>query len=118
MPFYATDDIDRFVRPAAATDDVLDLRGMATPVAIDCLSRMLERCRFAPSRRLLVRIDPATATSGETLFLPVGRRLLEARRQGWVERFHPLPADAGGGFWVSLRGRSQAMDVPGSGADR
>ena len=116
MPFYETDDIDRFVRPASATDDVWELRGMAPATAIAFLSQMLERCRGGSSRRVLVRIDPATATSGETLFLPVGRRLLEARRQGLVEQFHPLPA--AGGFWVALRGPSQAMDVPDSGADR
>ena len=35
---------------------------------------------------------PATATSGEALFLPIGQQLLEAN---------------GGGFYVELPGRSQ-----------
>jgi hypothetical protein len=72
----------------------------------------LEKRRSPQPRTVVIRIDPATAVSGETLFLPVGRQLLDARRRGLVMRFHPLPMSDGGGFHVELPG------YPGVGTER
>ena len=70
--------------------------------ARSAISQMLERVRPDALTSMVVRIDPATATSGETLFLPVGRQLLEARKRGLITGFQPLPEADGGGFYVEL----------------
>lgn len=101
MPFYETDALERFVGAGGETDLTLDLRGLEPAAALTHLTETLRRGTVA-GRRLWLRIDPATPTSGETLFLPVGRTLLAARRQGLVVQFHPLPAASGGGFRVQL----------------
>lgn len=76
------------------------------------ISTFLEWRRSLQPTTVVIRLDPATAVSGETLFLPVGRQLLDARRRGLVERFHPLPLADGGGFYVEVPG------YPGRGAEQ
>jgi hypothetical protein len=79
-----------------------DLRGVSAKHARMAICQMLERPHLGDSTSVVIPIDQATATSGETLFLPVGRHLLEARRRGLVTRFHSLPQTGGGGFYVEL----------------
>jgi hypothetical protein len=94
----------------ADAESVIDLRGVSRQRALTSIKEMLERSRFAEGKSVAVLIDPASPTSGETLFQPVGRLLLEARRKGWVERLTPLPARDGAGFYVALAGRPDNGD--------
>lgn len=91
----------------ADADAVLDLRGVSREKAEASLTDMLQRSRFAARKSVAVLIDPATPTSGETLFQPVGRLLLDARKRGWIERLHPLPMRDGAGFYVALAGKPE-----------
>lgn len=92
----------------------LDLVGLDGPHAQESVSRMLERSRFRASRSIIVRLEPATPGGGETLFQPIGRQLLEARRTGILIKLSPLPtAD---GFYVMTLGRESDEDGP-EGAD-
>lgn len=83
----------------------LDLRGLDLPHARASIERMVERSRFGPGKTVLIRLDPATPTSGETLFQPIGRLLLGMMRRYLVRRCNPLAADQGAGFRVELTGR-------------
>ena len=105
MPLFEPDSIRALVGDRANGEHTLDLRGVCLSHARLAISQMLEQRLLDGLTSVAVRIDPATATSGETLFLPIGRQLLEARKRGLITRFHPLPQADGGGFYVELPGR-------------
>ncbi len=86
---------------------VLDLRGAPLPKAEASLNDMLQRSRFAKGKTVAIRLDPPPEGGGETLFQPVGRLLLDAKRRGWVDRLQTLPAMDGLGFYVALAGKPQ-----------
>jgi len=86
---------------------VLDLRGASKEKATASLQDMLERSRFAHGKTVAILLDPPPAGGGETLFQPVGRALLEAKKRGWIERLQTLPAQDGLGFYVGLAGRPE-----------
>ena len=107
MPHFDHDQIRELVGDQASADYELDLRGLTEAEARIAIERMLEDQGFVETTTVVIRIDPATPTSGETLFLPVGRQLLDARRRELVRRFTPLPEADGGGFHVELPGRPE-----------
>jgi hypothetical protein len=83
---------------------VLDLRGASPAQAEASIKDMLERSRFGAGKTVAIRLDPPPEGGGETLFQPVGRLLLEAKRRGWIERLQTLPAADGLGFYLALAG--------------
>lgn len=89
---------------------VLDLRGATAEQAAASLQDMLERSRFAAAKSVAIRLDPPPAGGGETLFQPIGRALLEAKKRGWIERLHTLPAHDGLGFYVALAGKPERAE--------
>lgn len=91
-------------------ESVLDLRGAPLAQAEASLKDMLERSRFAKGKTVAIRLDPPPEGGGETLFQPVGRQLLDAKRRGWVERLQTLPAGDGLGFYVALAGKPQRAE--------
>ena len=94
----------------ADADAVLDLRGASADRAAASLREMLERSRFAQARAVAIRLDPPPSGGGETLFQPVGRALLEAKKRGWIDRLQTLPASDGLGFYVGLSGRPERSE--------
>lgn len=112
MPLYDPDSIRALVGNLADGEQTLDLRGASLSHARWAVSRILEQGRSADGTSVVIRIDPATPTSGETHFLPLGRQLLEARKRGLITRFHPLPEADGGGFYVELPGRRRNEETP------
>ncbi|MEH3145835.1 MAG: hypothetical protein PGN34_10910 [Methylobacterium frigidaeris] len=84
---------------------VLDLRLADRTKAEASLTDMLERSRFAKGKTVAVRLAAPFPGGGETLFQPIGRLLLEAKRRGWIERLQTLPAQDGLGFYVALAGK-------------
>ena len=84
---------------------VLDLRGASPTQAEASVKDMLERSRFGAGKTVAIRLDPPREGGGETLFQPVGRLLLDAKRRGWIERLQTLPAQDGLGFYVALAGK-------------
>jgi len=103
MPIFDPATLARLHGTASAADRELDLRGASAALAHAAIERALVETSTEPSS-LLIRISPATPTSGETLFQPVARQLLAARRAGLVLSFAPLPPEAGAGFHVQLPG--------------
>jgi len=115
MPFMKGEDIRRLTGFRHTAEYELDLCGIDLAHARASVERMLERSRFRRPRSVVVRFDPAGPTSGETLFQPIGRMLLEAMRAGVVARCSPLP-EGRAGFWVQLTGKPDADDE-GAAAD-
>ncbi|MEM9386655.1 MAG: hypothetical protein AAGA68_16470 [Pseudomonadota bacterium] len=107
MPMFDHETVRALVGNLANGEHTLDLRGVPLLTARAAITQMLEQRQPEALTSVVIRIDPATATSGETLFLPVGQQLLQARRQGLITRFHPLPEADGGGFYAELPGRAQ-----------
>jgi len=102
MPFLDPEQARHLLGELPEAEAVLDLRGLARGAALDRLKRLVEE-RVAPApRSYAVRIDPPAPGGGETLFQPVGRYLLDARRQGRIVRFAPLAEPPGGGYFVDL----------------
>lgn len=92
---------------------VLDLREASREAAEASLRDLLERSRFGPRRSVAIRISPPPSGGGETLFQPVGRLLLAARKRGWIERLQTLPAHDGIGFYVQLAGKPASGGAQG-----
>lgn len=112
LPDPETRRLTRLLAREGAADYELDLTGLDLLHALASIDRMVERQRFREEpRTVAVRLDPATESSGETLFQPVGRHLLGLMKRDLVERCTPRPNSDGGGFVVELPGR------PGDGGE-
>ena len=88
-------------------ESVLDLRGASLDQAKASIQDMLERSRFAQTKSVAIRLSPPPEGGGETLFQPVGKALLEAKKRGWIDRLQTLPTDDGLGFYVALAGKPE-----------
>ena len=88
-------------------ESVLDLRAASREKAAASIQDMLERSRFSPSKAVAIRLDPPPEGGGETLFQPVGKALLEAKKRGWIDRLQTLPVQDGLGFYVVLAGKPE-----------
>lgn len=86
---------------------VLDLRGASREQAAASIQDMLERSRFGQAKAVAIRLAPPPEGGGETLFQPIGKALLEAKKRGWIERLQTLPAQDGLGFYVVLAGKPE-----------
>ncbi|CAA2103843.1 MULTISPECIES: hypothetical protein [Methylobacterium] len=108
MPHFEDFYADKLRGSLGVTDaeSVLDLRGTNRPTAEASLNDMLERSRFGKGKTVAIRFDPPPEGGGETLFQPVGRLLLDAKRKGIVDRLQTLPAGDGLGFYVALAGKT------------
>ncbi len=95
--------LDRLEAPVLPVDVEVDLRGVERKRALRILRRTIEDGRYGAPERMRIRIDTAVHGAGETLFLPVGRMLLEARRRGIATRLL-LASGHGSGFYICLRG--------------
>jgi len=85
-------------------DEVVDLRGLKAGQAMAELERALAFPRRAGTR-VAVLIEPARPGGGETLFQPLGRRIVAARRQGLVIAARPIPpGEEAGGFVIEMAG--------------
>lgn len=99
----------------AGPDDAeyhLDLDGLDPAHATESVRQMLERNRFRPSRTILVTVGDPTPGGGGSLFQPIGRQLLDARRSGAVAAMKPITSDHGPGYWIRTAGKE---DVPPEG---
>jgi hypothetical protein len=98
MPFFDDNPLAGLAFQAETAQAELDLRGLSREEAMQALESLLHEPRRAQS--YLVRFDPAGGDGRETLFLPAGRRLLEARREGLLARC--LPTTDGAGYYIAF----------------
>ncbi len=95
--------LTRLLESGVEADYELDLRGLDLPHGLASIDRMVERQRFrGESRSVFVTLDPATPDSGETLFQPVGRHLLDLMRHHLVAQCKPQVGEEASGFLVLL----------------
>ena len=106
--FYA--DKLRGALGVADAQSVLDLRDASREKAAASIQDMLERSRFAEAKSVAIRLSPPPEGGGETLFQPIGKALLEARKRGWIGRLQTLPAADGLGFYVTLAGKPERAE--------
>lgn len=78
----------------------LDLRGLQAQDALDRLELLIRIGREQGVRSLWVRLDQEAASGGPALFVPVGRKLIQAWRRGDIVHCRPLSAAEGGGYYV------------------
>jgi hypothetical protein len=99
----ATRRLTRLLDRQGAADYELDLTGLDLAHAVASVDRMVERQRFRDvGRSVVLRIDPATPDSGETLFGRLGRHLLDLKRRGLIASLAPLDPAHGAGFNLTL----------------
>jgi hypothetical protein len=100
MPHFAGNPLEKLkLRPGDA-DTTLDLRGMPRQAALEQLEQLLTAGPSAATGTCHIRFDPAAGDGRETLFQPVGRRLLQARRDGVLANC--LPLSDGAGYFISF----------------
>ncbi|MCC5793280.1 MAG: hypothetical protein JJT85_00915 [Chromatiales bacterium] len=83
-------------------DTALDLRGLSSGQALEAVVSLLESAKAQSAVSTLVVVDHAGENTGETPFLPVGRRLLEARRRGIIADLKTVYSDTATGFLIRM----------------
>lgn len=96
MPFFTENPLEKLAFQAEDAQGVLDLSGLPPAEAMQAVESLLGMPGGSDS--YLIRFEPAGGDGRETLFLPLGRRLLEARRAGRLSRC--LPAADGAGYFI------------------
>jgi hypothetical protein len=98
MPFFDENPLQQLAFQPGDADAELDLRGMLHQQAMQRVEQLLDD-PGVPKTYLLV-FDAAASDGRETLFLPLGRRLLQARRNGVLARC--LPASQGNAYFIEF----------------
>lgn len=98
MPFFDENPLHKLAFQADDAERLLDLRGIADGAALQQVETLLEN--GIPAQTCLIQFDPAGTEGRETLFLPLGRRLLQARRDGILARC--LPAADGAAYFIAF----------------
>jgi hypothetical protein len=101
MPYFEDNPLEKLAMQAADAEAVLDLRGMRSEQAMRAVEELLRS--GGSVKTYLLRFDPATDDGRETLFQPIGRRLLRARREGHLSRC--LPGADGAGYFIAFAHR-------------
>lgn len=102
--------LDGLVAGPDDADYHLDLAGLDLPHAAESVRLMLERNRFRRPRAILVTVGAPQPGGGESLFQPIGRQLLDARRGGQVAAMKPITSDHGPGYWIRTVGKEDAAE--------
>lgn len=103
MPLLDPDQARHLLGQAPTAEAELDLRGLPLEGALGRLRVLVDDPVLPGPRSYAVRIDPPVPGGGESLFKPVGRFLLDARRRNRIGRFMPLSEPPGGGYFVEIR---------------
>lgn len=110
---FADRRLKRLLDRHGEADYELDLTGLDLAHAVGSVDRMVERQRFRDvGRSVLIRIDPATPDSGETLFGTLGRHLLDLKRRGLIATLAPLDPARGAGFNLTLPAGKESPSNP------
>ena len=102
MPHFATNPLKTLGRQAAEAEAELDLRGLSVADALASVDRLISDPSADKPRSYRLCFDPASGDGTETLFQPLGRHLLQARRAGQLQSCLPLPD--GNGYYIELAG--------------
>ncbi len=81
----------------------LDLSDMEKDDALKMLNKTLNECKRSKTTSLYVCFNPATASSGETLFQPVMRTLKVEKWNDYINHASPLLTSDKGGVFVVFK---------------
>ncbi len=98
MPHFPSNPLENLALAPGAVDRTLELADDAPEAALAAVDAALADA--AAGETLLFRFPPPAGDGRETLFQPLGRHLLAARRAGRIARC--LPAADGAGYVVTL----------------
>lgn len=98
MPYFDENPLAKLALQPGAAAAELDLQGLSSNDAMQQVERLLLAADRPAS--VLIRFDAAANDGRETLFLPLGRRLLAARRDGLLKSC--LPTADGNAYYVRL----------------
>lgn len=98
MPFFNENPLQQLAFQPGDADAVVDLRGMLHEQAMQRVERLLDDPGVP--KTYLLQFDAASSDGRETLFLPLGRRLLQARRDGVLTRC--LPIADGNAYFIAF----------------
>jgi hypothetical protein len=96
MPYFDDNPLEQLAFQAGDAEALLDLQGLSAEQAMQAVEKLL--LEPASAKSFLIRFDAAGDDGRETLFQPLGRRLLQARREGRLNRC--LPASDGAGYFI------------------
>ncbi|MBT8429266.1 MAG: hypothetical protein KJN79_05075 [Gammaproteobacteria bacterium] len=96
MPYFDDNPLEKLAFQAGDAEALLDLQGLPAEQAMQAVERLLSEPASAKS--FLIRFDAAADDGRETLFQPLGRRLLQARREGRLNRC--LPSADGAAYFI------------------
>ena len=100
MPFFEPDEARKMLADTSVTEDVLDLRGLSRMDALRRLDTAINAPPDGKSRSLLIRLESPEEAGGETLFQPIGQRLLKAKRRSLIDRVLTVQQPGGGGGYL------------------
>jgi len=88
MPVFESNPLEKLSFASSDADETVDLRNLAHDLALSQVEELINSA--PPGRRYLLRFLPATGDGRETLFRPLGRQLLAARREGRLASCLPV----------------------------
>lgn len=100
MPHFDADPLQNLALQAGKADADLDLRGLSMTDAMARVEALLSADSASAPRSYRILFDGPRGDGTETLFQPLGRRLLAARREGVLQSCLPLPD--GNAYYVLL----------------
>lgn len=98
MPHFPSNPLENLAIDPGELDRVVDLQTEDPAAALSEVDALIDQA--TAGERLLLRFPPPAGDGRETLFQPLGRHLLQARREGRLARC--LPAADGAGYIVVL----------------
>lgn len=96
MPYFDDNPLQHLAFATGDAQATLNLRGMPPTQAMQAVEALLDAAPAGVS--YLIQFDPPADDGRETLFGPLGRRLLAARREGALRRC--LPAADGAAYFI------------------
>lgn len=100
MPHFDSNPLEGLALQPGQAEAELDLRGITSQIALARVATLLDHTPGEGPRSYVLRFDAARGDGVETLFQPLGRLLLQARRDGRLQSCLPLPD--GAGYFIRL----------------
>lgn len=100
MPSFDDNPLQHLALLSADAEVTLDLRGLDHDTALNHVTALIET---PEAGSYLIRFDGARNDGVETLFQPLGRQLLAARKAGQLTRCLPIPD--GDGYYIEFPGQ-------------
>ena len=96
------DDISRLFKSSAQAETEINLHGLSLDEAVEQVETALEEFKSEGTRTILIRIGQVTDIGGQTLFQPIGKLLLDLKRDKQLARCEPVHDGEGAAFYVEL----------------